>query len=66
MYERPQIITLSSKKGGDEVDVCGDPIMFDNCDYTTYCVLDSYCVSLGVYKICHGSTFCQPAIMFNM
>lgn len=64
MYERPQIITLSTKKGGDEIDICGDPILFDNCD-SAYCIGDSYCIFTGAYYVCVGNTWCFPSIMYN-
>jgi len=59
MYERPQIITLSAKKGGDEAKICGDPILFDECTIA-YCFGDSYCIFLHVYNAC------VPVTLFNL
>ena len=58
MYERPQIITLSAKKGGDEAKVCGDPVLFNGCVF--FCIVDSYCISLHVYNAC------VPVTLFNV
>lgn len=65
MYERPQIIIISTKKGGDELDICGDPMQFDDC--TAYCGFGSaFCVMVGGYLGCATDQgFCMPPTVFN-
>lgn len=61
MYERPQIISLSAEKGGDEVNACGDPLVFGECGNDVYgCAGNTFCVIVGVYSLCF------PIYLFNL
>ena len=62
MYENPIILSLP----GDDPDFCANPVTFDFCD--VYCVMNSYCVYLTVYKlICDEPQVnnCLPDNVFN-